>query len=70
MAEIQMAEDRVDRLVEDLFAKNPGWHGQVCVNPVTGSRFAASSSPVLAIHSGPTVMILRATPVSRPLLAA
>jgi hypothetical protein len=46
MAEIQMAEDRVDRLVEDLFAKNPGQYGQQCVNPVTGGRYVYGGDPI------------------------
>jgi hypothetical protein len=46
MAEIQMAEDRVDRLVEDLFAKNPGQHGQQCENPITGGRYVSGLDPI------------------------
>jgi hypothetical protein len=46
MAEIQMAEDRVDRLVEDLFAKNPGQYGQQCENPVTGGRYVGGLDPI------------------------
>jgi hypothetical protein len=46
MAEIQMAEDRVDRLVEDLFAKNPGQYGQQCENPVTGGRYVYGVDPI------------------------
>ena len=46
MAEIQMVEDRVDRLVEDLFAKNPGQYGQQCENPVTGGRYVYGVDPI------------------------
>ena len=46
MAVIQMAEYRVDRLVEDLFAKNPGQHGQQCENPVTGGRYVGGLDPI------------------------
>ena len=46
MAEIQMTEDRVDRLVEDLFAKNPGRYGKICTNPVTGGRYVYGGDPI------------------------
>ena len=46
MAEIQMAEDGVDRLVEDLFAKNPGRYGKICTNPVTGGRYVYGGDPI------------------------
>jgi hypothetical protein len=46
MAEIQMVEDRVDRLVDDLFAKNPGQYGQQCENPVTGGRYVYGIDPI------------------------
>ena len=46
MTVIQMAEYRIDRLVEDLFAKNPGRYGQQCVNPVTGGRYVYGGDPI------------------------
>jgi hypothetical protein len=46
MVVIQMAEYRVDRLVEDLFAKNPGRYEKICTNPVTGGRFVYGVDPI------------------------
>ena len=46
MTAIQIVKDRVDRLVEDLFAKNPGRYGQQCENPVTGGRYVGGLDPI------------------------
>lgn len=41
-----LTDHEVDLLVEELFAKNQRPHGQVCVNPVTGSRYVSGVDPI------------------------
>jgi hypothetical protein len=41
-----LTDHKVDLLVEDLFAKNPGRYGEVCENPVTGSRYVYCVDPI------------------------
>lgn len=46
MTVIQIAQRRVARQVEKLFAKIRGRYGEVCENPVTGSRYVYGVDPI------------------------
>jgi hypothetical protein len=41
-----LTDHKVDLLVEDLFAKNPGRYGEICTNPVTGGRYVYGADPI------------------------
>ena len=46
MTVIQIAQRRIARRVDMLFAKNPGRYGEICVNPVTGVRYVYGVEPI------------------------
>jgi hypothetical protein len=43
---INLADYRLDRRVDDLFAKSAARYGQQCENPVTGGRYVGGLDPI------------------------
>jgi len=46
MTVINIADSRLDRRVDDLFAKSAARYGQQCENPVTGGRYVGGLDPI------------------------